>query len=132
VVFFPSLSVTTVVVTPFWVEVLFDEPSSFVLVVVTLPSASVVVVTSLPSLYFVTQVRTPAVVVHVGPLVTVTEGAAVVVVTVHTPAPLVTEQWFVPWHVTLPQVQVPISSEPFVDAHAEAGVGEPTVLPSLS
>jgi hypothetical protein len=132
VVFFPSLSVTTVVVTPLSVEVVVDEPSSLSVVVDTLPEASVVVVTSFPSLYVVTQVFTPAVVVHVGPLVTVTEGAAVVVVTAHTPAPLVTEQWFVPWHVTLPQVQVPISSEPFVDAHAEAGVGEPTVLPSLS
>jgi hypothetical protein len=128
VVFFPSLSVTVVVVTPFSVEVAVEEPSPLSVVVDTLPFASVVVVVSLPSLNVVTQLFTPLVVVHVGPLVTV-DGAAVVVVVVQTPEPAVTLQWCVPWHVTSPHTQVPDNSEAFSDAQAEAGVGEPTTVP---
>jgi hypothetical protein len=54
---------------------------------------SVTVVTVLPSEYVVVHVWTSlADVVQVGPLVTVTEGAAVVVVVVHLPTPFVTAQ----------------------------------------
>jgi hypothetical protein len=88
VVFFPLLSMTTVVVTPSLVDVLTDELSLFVVVVVTLPSASVSVLTVFPSSYVVVQVYTLLTVVHVGPLVTL-DGAAVVVVVVQTPAPAV-------------------------------------------
>jgi hypothetical protein len=50
VVFFPSLSVTTVVVVPLSVEVLVEEPSPLSVEELVLPLASVVVVVSLPSL----------------------------------------------------------------------------------
>jgi hypothetical protein len=68
--------------------VLVEEPSSLSVAVVTLPSASVSVVVLLPSVKVVTQVVTLAAVVHVGPVATVFDGAAVVVV-VQTPAPAV-------------------------------------------
>jgi hypothetical protein len=94
VVFFPSTSVTTVVVTPSLVDVLTDELSVCVVVVVTLPSASVTVSTVFPSSYVVTQVCTLLTVLQLGPLTTL--GAAVVVLVevdvVQTPAPLVTVQ----------------------------------------
>jgi hypothetical protein len=80
------------VVTPPFVVVVEEEPSPLSVVVVTLPSASVVVVVLLPSVNVVTQVFTLlAVVVHAGPLATVFDGAAVVVV-VQTPEPAVTLQ----------------------------------------
>jgi hypothetical protein len=80
-----------VVVCPSFVVVVEEEPSALSVVVVTLPSASVLVEVLLPSLYSVTQVFTLLAVVHVGPLVTVLDGGAAVVVA-HTPAPAVTLQ----------------------------------------
>jgi hypothetical protein len=127
----PSPATTVVVVTPFFVDVVDEVPSPLSVVVVTLPSASVSVVTVLLSLYTVTQVVTLLAVEQLGPLM-IFDGAAVGVLVVQTPAPLVTVQWCVPWHVTSPHSQVPDNSEPSSDAHAEAGDGPLTKLPDAS
>jgi hypothetical protein len=77
-----------------------------------------------------------AAVTHVGPDVTDTavDVVVVVVVVVHLPMfAALTLQWFVPWHVVLPQAQVPkIITEPSADPHVEAGDGPLTRAPDAS